>query len=109
MKLVAIRTDYYEALVEGYLSTAMSFLTDAEIENLAESGKVITIETGLRFLTDYLSGDDYFRIHRPDQNLDRCRVRFALAASIDEQLDEMRRVIAAIASELKSKGQAGLV
>jgi hypothetical protein len=106
---VSMRTDYYEALVDGYLGTAMSFLTDAEIENLAVSGQVITIETGLRFLTDYLSGDEYFRIHRPDQNLDRCRVQFALAASIDEQLAEMQRVIASIVSELKGKRQAGLV
>ncbi len=102
---VSMRMDYYEALVEGYLSTAMSFLTDAEIENLALSGQVITIETGLRFLTDYLSGDEYFRIHRPDQNLDRCRTQFALAASIDEQLDEMQRVVGSVASRIKSERQ----
>jgi len=102
---VSMRMDYYEALVEGYLSTAMSFLTDAEIENLALSGQVITIETGLRFLTDYLSGDEYFRIHRPDQNLNRCRAQFALAASIGEQLDEMRRVVASVVSRIKSEQQ----
>ena len=96
---VSMRMDYYEALVEGYLGTAMSFLTDTEIENLALSGQVITIETGLRFLTDYLSGDEYFRIQRPDQNLDSCRTQFALATSIDEQLDLMQRAVSRIKSE----------
>jgi len=105
---VSMRMDYFEALSEGYLGTAMSFLTDAEIENLAVSAKVITIEIGLRFLTDYLSGDEYFRIHRSDQNLDRCRTQFALAASIDEQLDEMRSAVANIASDIKSRQRAEL-
>jgi hypothetical protein len=95
--------DYYEALVDGYLSTTISFLTDVEIENLAISGRVITIETGLRFLTDYLSGDEYFRIQRPDQNLDRCRAQFALADSIDEQLDAMRLAVTSSASRIRSE------
>jgi hypothetical protein len=104
---IGMRMEYFAALVEGYLSTAMSFLTDAEIENLAVSGKVITIETGLRFLTDYLSGDEYFRTQRTDQNLDRCRAQFALAASIDQQLGEMQQFVASVASAIRSKQQAG--
>ena len=102
---VSMRMDYYAALVDGYLSTAISFLTDVEIENLAVSGKVITIETGLRFLTDYLSGDEYFRIQRPDQNLERCRAQFALAASIDEQLDAMHLAVASSASRARREQQ----
>jgi hypothetical protein len=104
---VVMRMEYFAALVEGYLGTAMSFLTDAEIGNLAISGKIITIETGLRFLTDYLSGDEYFRIHREYQNLHRCRAQFALAASIDAQTDEMQQVVASAASSVRSKQQAG--
>lgn len=100
---VGMRMDYYEALVDGYLSTTISFLTDVEIENLAISGRVITIETGLRFLTDYLSGDEYFRIQRPDQNLDRCRAQFALADSIDEQLDAMHLAVTSGASRIRSE------
>jgi hypothetical protein len=94
---VRMRMDYYEALVEGYLSTAMDFLTEAEVGNLSMAGKLITIEAGLRFLTDYVSGDEYFRILRADQNLDRCRAQFALAASIDEQFDAMQQVVARVA------------
>ena len=90
---VSLRMDYYEALVQGYLSSAMDFLTETEIAYLSMAGKVITIETGVRFLSDYLSGDEYFRIHRADQNLDRCRAQFALVASIDGQFDAMQRVV----------------
>lgn len=100
---VGARMDYFEALVEGYLSTAMAFLTDVEIKNLAVAGKVITIETGLRFLTDYLSGDEYFRIHRPDHNLDRCRAQLALAASIDGQLADMQSVVANVAARIRGE------
>ncbi len=92
---ITMRMDYYEALVDGYLGATGNFLSEAEVENLAVCGKIITIETGVRFLSDYLSGDQYFRIHRPDQNLDRCRVQFALAASIDEQLSDMQRITTA--------------
>ena len=104
---INMRVDYFEALAEGYLSAALDFLTEAEIGHLAVAGKVITIETGLRFLTDYLSGDEYFRIHRPHQNLDRCRVQFALAASIDQQLDEMQKVVTGVVSGMKREKQVG--
>ena len=95
LSTITMRMDYYEALVDGYLGTAGNFLNEAEVENLAMSGKVITIETGVRFLTDYLNGDKYFRVQRPHHNLDRCRAQFALAASIDAQLSEMQRLTVA--------------
>ena len=102
LSTVRMRMDYYEALVEGYLSMAMGFLTETEVGNLSMAGKVITIETGVRFLTDYLSGDEYFRIHRADQNLDRCRAQFALAASIDGQFDKMLKVVDSVAYRSES-------
>jgi hypothetical protein len=89
---VAIQLDLYEQLVDGYIGSAIGFLVDAELENLAVAGKIITVETGLRFLTDYLSGDVYFRIHRPEQNLDRARAQFAFAASIDENFSTMQAI-----------------
>jgi len=95
---IEMRLDYFEALAEAYLGAAMDFLIDEEIGCLALAGKIITIEIGLRFLTDYLSGDEYFRTHRPRQNLDRCRSQFAFAVSIDEQLAAMEDVVAGIAS-----------
>ena len=87
---VEMRMPVFEALVEGYLRTAGSFLNDAEIENLAFSGKLIALELGMRFLTDHLEGDTYFKIHRPGQNLDRCRTQLTLVAKIEEQETRMR-------------------
>ena len=87
---IALRMDYYEAIAKGYLDSAGHFLSAVEITHMPAAGKLLTIETGLRFLTDYLEGDHYFRTTRPQQNLDRCRTQFALARSIDEQFDAMQ-------------------
>jgi Ser/Thr protein kinase RdoA (MazF antagonist) len=92
---IDVRLDRFEALVRGYLSTAGSFLNRAEIENLAFSGKLLTFECGIRFLTDYLQGDVYFKIQRPGHNLDRCRSQFALVAAIEKRLGELEGVVAA--------------
>ena len=83
----------YESLLKGYLQTAGEFLVAAEKQNLAFSGKLITFEIGLRFLTDYLQGDTYFRIHREGHNLDRCRTQFKLVESIEEQEDAMNALL----------------
>jgi hypothetical protein len=83
----------FKQLAEGYLATAGSFLTKAEKSILAFSGKLITFEIGIRFLTDFLSGDTYFRIHRPDHNLDRCRTQFKLAESIEQQEEAMQKFV----------------
>jgi len=104
---VYLRMDSFTALAEGYLGAAAEFLADAEIDNLAVAGRIITVEIGLRFLTDYLSGDTYFRIASPQQNLERCRSQFTLAASIDARLAEMRAVIAAIAARTARGRQTG--
>jgi len=93
---VTMRMPYFEALVRGYLATARSFLTKAERDALAFSGKLITFEIGVRFLTDYLQGDVYFKIHRPAHNLDRCRTQFRLTESIAQQEEAMNRLVASI-------------
>ncbi len=81
----------FKQLAEGYLSAAGSFLVRAEKSLMAFSGKLITFEIGTRFLTDFLSGDTYFRIHRPDHNLDRCRTQFKLVESIEQQEAAMQK------------------
>jgi aminoglycoside phosphotransferase (APT) family kinase protein len=91
---VRMQMPMFDALVDGYLSAARSFLTDAERDHLAFSGKLITFEIGLRFLTDHLLGDTYFRIHREGQNLDRARTQFALVESIEEQEGAMASCVA---------------
>ncbi len=90
---VGIRLDRFESLVKGYLSTA-TFLNEAELANLAFSAKLITLELGMRFLTDHLNGDTYFKIKRPDHNLDRCRSQFAFVRVIEDKLDVMEEIVA---------------
>ena len=90
---VKMQMPMFRKLAEGYLSTAGQFLTKAEKAHIAFSGKLITFEIGIRFLTDYLSGDTYFRIHRPAHNLDRCRTQFKLVESIERQEDAMQKYV----------------
>jgi Ser/Thr protein kinase RdoA (MazF antagonist) len=86
----------FEALVRGYLESAGAFLTVAERQFLAFSGKLITFEIGIRFLTDYLAGDTYFKVHREGHNLDRCRTQFKLVESIEQQEERMNRLVESI-------------
>ena len=79
---------YFEALLGGYLSEAMKFLNPQEPALLCESGRNITQIMGLRFLTDYLEGDHYYHIARPEHNLDRCRTQIALIRSMDVKWNE---------------------
>jgi hypothetical protein len=90
---VRMRFDVFEALVEGYLESTRDFLTETERSMMPLSGKLITFEIGLRFLTDYLEGDVYFRIDRPGHNLDRARAQFRLVESIEEQMPEMQALV----------------
>ena len=76
---------YFRALVEGYLESAGSVLNAVERAHLGFAGKLLAFETGLRFLTDHLQGDVYFRIQRPNHNLDRARTQFAPVKSIEDK------------------------
>jgi hypothetical protein len=91
---VCIDMSMFEQLARGYLEATQGFLVPAEMRNLVFSTEVMAFIIGLRFLTDYLSGDWYFRTHRPDQNLDRCRVQFAFVESIEAHFDQMEEVVA---------------
>ena len=90
---VRVRLPVFRQLAQGYFSTAGDFLTRAEKSRLAFAGKLITFETGLRFLTDYLNGDTYFRTRRPGQNLDRCRVQFKLVERLERQEEAMQKFV----------------
>lgn len=90
---VTMRMPIFESLVEGYLKSAGHFLTPAEVANLAFSGKLITLEIGMRFLTDFLVGDNYFKTSRVNHNLDRSRTQFELVKSIEDQEAAMVRFV----------------
>ena len=83
----------FRALIQGYLSTAGGFLTPEEKRLLPFSGRLLTFECGLRFLTDFLEGDVYFRTHREGQNLDRCRTQFHLVAQMEAKEAEMNAFV----------------
>ncbi|HEX5789671.1 MAG TPA: aminoglycoside phosphotransferase family protein [Luteolibacter sp.] len=89
---MGIQLSRFEALARGYLSEAR-FLVPREIENLAFSGKLITLECGMRFLTDYLLGDPYFKIRHPRHNLDRCRNQFAFVRVIEKHLGTLEGIV----------------
>ena len=86
--------ELYEAYTRGFLEGARGGLTKAELEYLPWGAKLMTLECGIRFLTDYLDGDNYFRIHYPEQNLDRTRTQFKLVADMEQQWDAMAAVVA---------------
>ena len=90
---VQMQMAMFKKLVEGYLSTAGEFLTKTEKAHIAFAGKLIAFTIGLRFLTDHLVGDTYFRIHHPGHNLDRCRTQFKLVESIEHQEQAMQSFV----------------
>ena len=90
---IGMQFPMFEALVRGYLASAGGFLTKEERRHLAFSGRLITFEIGIRFLTDYLAGDTYFKVHREGHNLDRCRAQFKLVESIEQQEEAMNRLV----------------
>ena len=86
------KKEYFEALVKGYLSQA-KFLTETEKSLLAFSGRLITLTIGIRFLTDYLAGDTYFRTAYEDHNLVRCRTQLKMVESMEEQAEEYEAIV----------------
>lgn len=83
----------FEIYTKGFIEGCDGKLTKAEIEALPVGAKVMTFECGMRFLTDYLQGDTYFKIHRENHNLDRCRTQFKLVADMETKWDTMNAII----------------
>lgn len=90
---VGFDTDLFRALIGGYMSEASDFLTDYEKSLIAESGRVFAQIMAVRFLTDYLNGDVYYKIERPSHNLDRTRTQLALMKSMDAQKNEIESIM----------------
>lgn len=83
----------FKSYTEGFLSEAGHALNEEEIANLAFSAKLMTLECGVRFLTDYLNGDTYFKTEYPEHNLVRCRTQFKLVEDIEKHMDEMNECV----------------
>ena len=94
LTLVTVQLDMFEAIARGYLDGAGNLLSATERGLLVAAARVITYEQGVRFLTDFLSGDGYYRTERPGHNLDRCRNQFALLEALNQAEPELRRRLA---------------
>ena len=97
---VEVRMPMFEALAEGYLDSC-DCLTDAEIDNLVFSGRLISLEIGIRFLTDYLEGDVYFKSKRDGHNLDRARTQLSLVEKLEVCESEMESFVKRLAKARK--------
>ncbi len=94
---VSCNISIFEGFTKGYLSQAIGFLTEKELEYLAFSAKYITYEQVLRFLMDYIDGDNYYKIKGPEHNHQRTLAQYKLLTSMEEQYDEMCRIVRTIA------------
>ncbi len=99
LEKVSMDLSLYEAIVRGYLDACGSVLQAQEIAVLPLGAKIMTAEVGMRFLKDYLDGDIYFSIHRPEHNLDRARTQLKLVADMERKWEDMQRVLRAVVSE----------
>ena len=92
---VYCRLDLFEAFTRGFTEEMQDVLTDAEWELLAFSAKLMTYECGIRFLTDYLNGNIYFKTRYPEHNLDRCHTQFRLVADMESKNDQLEAIVRA--------------
>lgn len=99
---VSVSLELYESYVRGYLESAAHSLTQNEINELAFSGKLMTYECGIRFLSDYLDGDVYFKTNYPEHNLVRAKNQFALVADMERNMERLREITANAASVASS-------
>ena len=84
----------FEVYTKGFIEGCAGALTETELAMLPVGARMMTFECGMRFLTDYLEGDHYFKIHRENHNLDRCRTQFRLVADMEEKEKEMQKIVA---------------
>jgi len=95
---VAVHLPMFEALARGYLETAGAVLTSRERELLVFAGRLITLEQAVRFLTDHLEGDRYYRVARPGHNLIRCRTQLALFHSLTQAAADLETIVSRVAA-----------
>lgn len=98
---VTLSLELFEAYARGFLSACAADLTQDEVDNLAFSAKLMTYECGIRFLTDYLDGDVYFKTAYPQHNLDRARNQFKLVSDIESKLSQMNDIVAKLYEQYK--------
>ncbi|MDX8340675.1 aminoglycoside phosphotransferase family protein [Draconibacterium sp. IB214405] len=95
---ISMDMETFAAYAQGYLKETSSFLTQPEIDYLAFSAKYITYEQVLRFLMDYIDGDNYYKIKSPNHNLVRTHAQYKLLQSIEQQFEDMKKIVSRLAA-----------
>ncbi len=90
---VSINMELYEGFIKGFLEETRQVLTPAEIDTLAFGAKLLTYEQAVRFLDDYIDGDNYYRVNSPDHNLIRTRAQIKLLQTMEQNWDQMQQVV----------------
>ncbi len=90
---VSLSLPLFEVYTKGFLEGSEGRLTEAETDMLPYGARMMTLECGMRFLTDYLQGDVYFHTSREGHNLDRCRTQFALVADMERKWTQMKDIV----------------
>ena len=97
---VKIDLELFKTYAQGFIEGAGGRLTKEEIQYLPYGAKNMTLECGMRFLTDHINGDTYFKIHRPGHNLDRARDQFKLVQDMEKNMSSMEEIIKKISEDL---------
>lgn len=100
---VSCSMELFDLYAKGFIEGCAGKLTAREIELMPMGAKSMTFECGMRFLTDYLQGDNYFKIHREGQNLDRCRTQFKLVEDMEQKWDTMQEIVKNIVTARRQK------
>jgi len=98
---VGVNMDVFQAFTEGFLEKTAKTLTPMEIDTLALSAFVLTVELAVRFLDDYIQGSPYFKTNYPEHNLVRTRCQIALAKDMEKNMEKMEQIVKNCASAMK--------
>ena len=90
---VHMNMDSFDAFTKGFIGTAKGFFTQTELDNMVMGAKLMTLECAVRFLTDYINGDVYFKTEYPEHNLDRARTQIKLVSEMEEKEEEMQEIV----------------
>jgi Ser/Thr protein kinase RdoA (MazF antagonist) len=96
---ISVNVAIFEAYTKGYLKTAKSFLLPIEIENLPFGARLLTYMQTVRFFTDYLNGDTYYKIHHPEHNLQRTKAQLKLLTELEKNQDKLQAIITEASSQ----------
>lgn len=100
LSLVSCSMELFETYTRGFLKGCGNSLTPLEVSLLPMGAKMMTYENGIRFLTDYLQGDVYFKIARENHNLDRCRTQLKLVEDMEAKWDQMQEIVQKVSAEV---------